>query len=58
MIGPHAISPVEKAGYGLGVIHVGDGPTARIGHAGEDPGVQLALLGVHRRASGSSSCRT
>jgi D-alanyl-D-alanine carboxypeptidase len=38
MIGPHAASPVEKAGYGLGVIHAGSGPTARIGHAGEDPG--------------------
>jgi CubicO group peptidase (beta-lactamase class C family) len=38
MIGPHAVSPVEKAGYGLGVVHVGAGPSARIGHAGEDPG--------------------
>ena len=38
MIGPHAVSPVEKAGYGLGVIHGGSGPTARIGHSGEDPG--------------------
>ncbi|HEX2755450.1 MAG TPA: serine hydrolase domain-containing protein [Candidatus Limnocylindrales bacterium] len=38
MIGPHAVSPVEKAGYGLGVIHGGEGPSARIGHAGEDPG--------------------
>jgi D-alanyl-D-alanine carboxypeptidase len=38
MIGPHAVSPVEKAGYGLGAIHGGSGPTARIGHSGEDPG--------------------
>ena len=38
MIGPHAVSPVEKAGYGLGVIHGGGGATARIGHSGEDPG--------------------
>ena len=38
MIGPHATSPVEKAGYGLGVAHGGAGPTARIGHSGEDPG--------------------
>jgi CubicO group peptidase (beta-lactamase class C family) len=38
MIGPHAISPVEKAGYGLGVVHGGEGPSARIGHSGEDPG--------------------
>jgi D-alanyl-D-alanine carboxypeptidase len=38
MIGPHAVSPVEKAGYGLGAVHGGDGPSARIGHSGEDPG--------------------
>jgi D-alanyl-D-alanine carboxypeptidase len=38
MIGPHAVSPVEGAGYGLGVVHGGEGPTVRIGHAGEDPG--------------------
>jgi CubicO group peptidase (beta-lactamase class C family) len=38
MIGPHATSPVEKAGYGLGVVHGGVGSTARIGHSGEDPG--------------------
>jgi CubicO group peptidase (beta-lactamase class C family) len=38
MIGPHTVSPVEKAGYGLGVIHGGSGPTARIGHSGDDPG--------------------
>jgi hypothetical protein len=38
LIGPHAVSPVEKAGYGLGVVHGGIGPTARIGHSGEDPG--------------------
>ena len=38
MIGPHAVSPVEKAGYGLGAVHAGSGPTARIGHSGEDPG--------------------
>lgn len=38
MIGPHAVSPVEHVGYGLGVVHGGAGPTARIGHSGEDPG--------------------
>lgn len=38
MIGPHAVSPVEKAGYGLGAVHGGSGPTARIGHSGDDPG--------------------
>ena len=38
IIGPHATSPVEKAGYGLGIVHGGAGPTARIGHSGDDPG--------------------
>lgn len=38
MIGPHVFSPVEKSGYGLGVVHGGSGPMARIGHSGEDPG--------------------
>jgi CubicO group peptidase (beta-lactamase class C family) len=38
MIGPHAVRPVEKAGYGLGVVHGGEGSSARIGHSGEDPG--------------------
>ena len=38
LIGPHATSPVEKAGYGLGVVTFGAGSSARIGHAGEDPG--------------------
>jgi hypothetical protein len=33
-----ATSPVEKAGYGLGMNRVGDGPSARVGHAGDDPG--------------------
>jgi hypothetical protein len=33
-----ARSPVEKVGCGLGVVHGGAGPTARIGHSGEDPG--------------------
>ena len=38
MIGPHAVSRVEKVGYGLGVVHGGEGSSARIGHSGEDPG--------------------
>lgn len=38
MIGPHAVSPVEGVGYGLGVVHGGTGETMRIGHSGEDPG--------------------
>ena len=33
-----AVSPEEQVGYGLGAIRVGEGPAARIGHAGEDPG--------------------
>jgi CubicO group peptidase (beta-lactamase class C family) len=38
LIGPHAVSPVEAAGYGLGVVSFGDGSSARRGHSGEDPG--------------------
>jgi D-alanyl-D-alanine carboxypeptidase len=33
-----ATSPEEGVGYGLGAIRVGGGPSARIGHSGEDPG--------------------
>ena len=33
-----AISPEEKAGYGLGMVRFGEGETARVGHSGEDPG--------------------
>lgn len=33
-----AISPEEKAGYGLGMVRVGEGESARAGHSGEDPG--------------------
>lgn len=33
-----ASSPEEGVGYGLGAIRVGEGPSGRIGHAGEDPG--------------------
>lgn len=33
-----ATSPLEQAGYGLGMIRVGDGPAARVGHGGDDPG--------------------
>ena len=38
LIGPHAISPGEGAGYGLGVVNFGEGASARRGHSGEDPG--------------------
>ncbi len=33
-----AISPEEEAGYGLGMIRVGEGGAVRVGHSGEDPG--------------------
>ena len=33
-----AVSPEEQVGYGLGAIRVGEGPAARLGHSGEDPG--------------------
>ena len=46
MIGPHAVSRSRSSGYGLGVIHVGEGPTARFGHTGEDPGSARAVLGL------------
>lgn len=35
---PIATSPEEKVGYGLGMIRVGDGLAARVGHGGDDPG--------------------
>ncbi len=38
LIGPHATSPEEGVGFGLGVMSVGAGAAARLGHAGEDPG--------------------
>ncbi|HET7701941.1 MAG TPA: serine hydrolase domain-containing protein [Candidatus Limnocylindrales bacterium] len=38
LVGPHATSPEEGAGYGLGVITAGSGPRARLGHGGDDPG--------------------
>jgi CubicO group peptidase (beta-lactamase class C family) len=38
LIGPHAVSPGEGAGYGLGVVSGGEGASARRGHSGEDPG--------------------
>ena len=38
LVGPHATSPGEGVGYGLGVTSAGSGLTARIGHGGDDPG--------------------
>ncbi|HEY7969911.1 MAG TPA: serine hydrolase domain-containing protein [Candidatus Limnocylindrales bacterium] len=36
LIGPHAESDVFR--FGCGVLHVGEGPSTRFGHTGEDPG--------------------
>jgi CubicO group peptidase (beta-lactamase class C family) len=38
VIGPHAVSMDGVFRFGLGVLHVGDGPSHRFGHTGEDPG--------------------
>jgi D-alanyl-D-alanine carboxypeptidase len=43
-----AFSPVEHAGYGLGVNRVGDGSTARVGHAGSDPGASSRCWAYER----------
>lgn len=33
-----AVSPEEKAGYGLGMVRAPEGAAGRVGHSGEDPG--------------------
>jgi D-alanyl-D-alanine carboxypeptidase len=38
LIGPHARSDDGVFRFGCGVLHVGDGESARFGHTGEDPG--------------------
>ena len=40
LIGPHVTSDDNDGDfrYGLGVLHVGEGPSTRFGHTGEDPG--------------------
>jgi CubicO group peptidase (beta-lactamase class C family) len=40
LVGPHVTSDDNDGdfGYGLGVLHVGEGPSTRFGHTGEDPG--------------------
>jgi CubicO group peptidase (beta-lactamase class C family) len=38
LIGPHIRSDHGVFRFGCGVIHVGDGESARFGHTGEDPG--------------------
>jgi CubicO group peptidase (beta-lactamase class C family) len=43
LIGPHAASDDGVFRYGRGVIHVGEGPSARYGHTGEDPGASARI---------------
>jgi hypothetical protein len=38
LVGPHAASDDGVFRFGCGVLHVGDGPSNRYGHTGEDPG--------------------
>ncbi len=37
----HAAEPDEFYGFGCGVLHVGEGPSARFGHTGVDPGADV-----------------
>ena len=41
LIGPHVASDDGVFRFGLGVLHVGDGPSTRFGHTGEDPGASV-----------------
>jgi CubicO group peptidase (beta-lactamase class C family) len=43
LIGPHRTSDDGVFRYGRGVIHVGEGPSARFGHTGEDPGASARI---------------
>ncbi len=43
LIGPHAASDDGVFRYGRGVLHVGDGPSGRFGHTGEDPGASARV---------------
>jgi CubicO group peptidase (beta-lactamase class C family) len=43
LIGPHRASEDGVFRYGRGVLHVGDGPSARFGHTGEDPGASARI---------------
>jgi CubicO group peptidase (beta-lactamase class C family) len=43
LIGPHATDHGGDFRYGRGVIHVGEGPSARFGHTGEDPGASARI---------------
>ena len=43
LIGPHSASDDGVFRFGRGVLHVGDGPSARFGHTGEDPGASARI---------------
>ena len=43
LVGPHAVDHEGDFRYGRGVIHVGEGPSARFGHTGEDPGASARI---------------
>jgi hypothetical protein len=38
LIGPHAATDDREFRFGRGVLHFGEGASARFGHTGEDPG--------------------
>jgi CubicO group peptidase (beta-lactamase class C family) len=43
LIGPHAASDDGVFRFGRGVLHVGEGSSARFGHTGEDPGTSARI---------------
>lgn len=43
LIGPHTASEDGVFRFGRGVLHVGEGPSARFGHTGEDPGASARV---------------
>jgi CubicO group peptidase (beta-lactamase class C family) len=43
LIGPHAATADGVFRIGRGVLHVGEGPSARFGHTGEDPGASARV---------------
>jgi CubicO group peptidase (beta-lactamase class C family) len=43
LIGPHVTSDDRMFRFGLGVLHAGDGPSARYGHTGEDSGASARV---------------
>ena len=43
LLGPQAVDHEGDFRYGRGVIHVGEGASARFGHTGEDPGASARI---------------